>query len=315
MRTACGEYAFSKSEIRILKELAKGKHSLRQIEEALSIKPSLLSYNLRRLLNKGIVRVAGNGFRKYVCFDDSKHASRLRDLLLVYDYIDWQNILAGKAVEILFQTVTGSRGSLEEFPRATLWRHVRNLKAHGILIQEESRYKINPRFSILIGFLNEYRRFMTEAITHSISESAVILWQEGLEFLIRAPKGVKAVPKNSLKTATSLFSDFGIPIFSEFDIYFYSEEKKSIRLEDATVHTLLIEPNNVRYAIYALLLLEKYGGKIDREYLSKQARRFGLDRQVSGMLQFLKTHIPMKDLALPTWQEFEEKARDYKVIA
>jgi DNA-binding CsgD family transcriptional regulator len=314
MKTTREEYALSKSEIRILKELANGERSLTQIGKTLSIKPSLLSYNLRRLFNKNIIKATEKGSRKYVYFNDSKHASQLRDLLLIYDYIDWQNVLAGKAMEILFQTLTDSRKSLEKFPRATLWRHVKNLKARGILTQEKTGYKINPRFSILTSFLNEYQRFVVDTLTHSISESAVVLWQEDLEFLIRTPKNLKTVPKNFLKTATSLFSDFDIPIFSEFDIYFYSKEKRNIRSEDAILHTLLIEPNNVRYAIYALLLLKKYEGRIDKGYLSKQAQRFGLNRQVNGMFQFLKMHIPLKGLALPTWQEFEAKARDYKLI-
>jgi len=314
MKTTREEYAFSKSEIRILKELANGERSLTQIGEALSIKPSLLSYNLRKLLNKNIVKVAEKGSRKYVCFNDSKHASQLRDLLLIYDYVDWQNVLAGKAMEILFQTLTDSRKSLEKFSRATLWRHVKDLKARGILTREKAGYKINPRFSILTGFLNEYQRFIVDRLTHSISESAVVLWQGDLEFLIRTPKNLRTVPKNFLKTGTSLFSDFGLPMFSEFDIYFYSKEKRSIRSEDAVLHTLLIEPNNVRYAIYALLLLKKYEGRIDKGYLSKQAQRFGLNRQISGMFQFLKMHTSVKGLALPTWREFEAKARDYKVI-
>jgi len=76
----------------------------------------------------------------------------------------------------------------------------------------------------------------------------------------------------------------------------------------------LIEPNNVRYVIYSLLLLKKYKEKIDRGYLIREAQKYELDTQIEGMLQFLETHTPQKDLTLPTWEEFEAKARDYKVI-
>jgi DNA-binding Lrp family transcriptional regulator len=314
VKTTHAEYAFSKSEVRILKELAKGERALPQIEEALSIRPSLLSYNLKKLLNKGIIKISEHGSRKYVRFNDSKHASLLRDLLVVYDYIDWQNILPGKATEILFQALVDSGKSLHGFPKATLWRHIKTLKAHGILTQEKAEYKINPRFSKLANFLNEYQQFFINTLTNSISENAAILWQQDMEFLVRTPKNVKVVPGDFLKTATSLFPDLGIPIFSEFDIYFYSKKKKDIRPEDTIIHTLLIEPNNVRYTIYALLLLKKNEKRIDKQYLINEAGKFGQDLLVYEMLQFLRTRTPSKNPALPTWREFETRARDYAVI-
>jgi DNA-binding HxlR family transcriptional regulator len=313
MKTVQEEYTFSKSEIRILRELTKGEQSLSDIEKALSIKPPLLSYNMKKLLRKGIIKTTVKGFRKYLHFSDSKHASLFRDLLIIYDYVDWQNILTGKAIEILFQALTDSGKEFNEIPKTTLWRHLRNLKAHGILQLTKDGYSVNPRFSTLTDFLNEYQRFIVNTLTRTISEKAVVLWQRDFEFLVRAPKNI-GTKRNFLSTATSLFTNMGIPIFSEFDIYFYSKKKKSIQTEDIILHTLLIEPNNVRYVIYSLLLLKKYKEKIDRGYLIREAQKYELDTQIEGMLQFLETHTPQKDLTLPTWEEFEAKARDYKVI-
>ena len=56
------------------------------------------------------------------------------------------------------------------------------------------------------------------------------------------------------------------------------------------LHTLLIEPDNVRYATYALLLLKKTEKQIDKTYLIKEAERLGLNNEISGMLEFLETH-------------------------
>lgn len=314
MKTVQEEYAFSKSEIKILKELTKGERSLSEIEKSLLIKPPLLSYNLKKLLRKGIIKETTKGFRKHIQFNDSKHASLLRDLLIIHDHVDWQNLLTGKATEILLKVATDSGKEFNEIPKATLWRHLRNLKAHGILQQTKNGYNINPRFQTLTDFLNEYQRFIINMLARTISEKAVVLWQRGFEFLIRAPKNIAATQKNFMHTATSLLTNMGIPIFSEFDIYFYSKTKKRIRTEDIILHTLLIEPNNVRYVIYSLLLLKKYKEKIDTRYLMREAQEYNLDSQIKGMLQFLETHTPQKGSILPTWMEFEAKARDYKVI-
>jgi DNA-binding transcriptional ArsR family regulator len=314
MKTTYEEYTISKSEISILKELVLGKHALPEIQKSLPIKPSLLSYDLKKLLRKGIVKTRETGRRKYVYFSDLKHASLCRDLFLIYDYVDWQNILTGKAIEILFQILTNPGKAIDGFSKATVWRHLKNLKAHGILTLDKEGYSISPRFSILADFLNEYQRFFVNTLAKSISENALILWQKDQEFLVRVPKNVNVAQKSFSKTATSLFYDLGIPIFSEFDIYFYSKKKKKIRIEETIIHTLLIEANSVRYVIYSLLLLKKYEKRIDKEKLLEEARGFELNHQVSGMLQFLETHERQREMTLPTWEEFAEKAREYRVI-
>jgi DNA-binding HxlR family transcriptional regulator len=314
MRTTNAEYAFSKSEIRILRQLSKGKHSLSEIEKALSLKPALLSHNLKKLQEKGLIQKTGQWNRKFAYFNDTKHALLFRDLLLSYDYIDWENILTGKTIEILFQTLTPSEANLSKFSEATLWRHLKALKARGIITQTQKKYKINPRFSTLNDFLREYQRFFAIKLAKTLSEDSTILWQENMQFLIRASKTAKPPPKNFLKTATSTFHEYDLPLFSEFDIYLYSTRKDTIRPEDAILHTLLIESNNIRYTTYALLLLKKTEQKIDKTYLLQDAERLGLKNQITSMLQFLKTHTQPKDQALPTWNEFVAKARDYNVV-
>lgn len=314
MRTAHADYAFSKSEIQILRELAKGRRFLSEIEKSLSLKPSLLSYNLKKLLKKGLIQTTVQGNRKYAYFNDTKHALLLRDLLVSYDYMDWQNVLTGKTIEILFQTLTTLGANLAEFPRATLWRHLKNLRARGIITQTEKTYKIDPRFSSLVDFLKEYQLFFAIKLSKALSENAVILWQEDMNFLIRAPKNAQAPSKDYKKTATSVFHEYDLPLFSEYDIYIYSTNKKTIKLEDAILQTLLMEPNSVRYTTYALLLLKKTEQKIDKIYLLREAGRLGLKNQVTSMLQFLKTHVQRKDQALPTWNEFVTKARDYNLV-
>jgi hypothetical protein len=128
---------------------------------------------------------------------------------------------------------------------------------------------------------------------------------------MRAPKTVQRPPKGFLKTATSIFQEYDLPLFSESEIYLYSKGKMEIRPEDAILHTLLIEPDSTRYTTYALLLLLKIGNNLERAYLLSEAQRLGITNQVDCMLQFLKTHERPNDSTLPTWNEFAEKAKDY----
>jgi hypothetical protein len=97
------------------------------------------------------------------------------------------------------------------------------------------------------------------------------------------------------------------------EVYFYSKKRTRIRVEDAVLHTLLIDRNNVRYVTYSLLLLKKELAQIDKGYLLKEATSLELSLQVNAMLEFLGTKGARKGLTLPTWSEFVSKARDYGV--
>lgn len=311
MKTAASEYTFNKAELSVLKEIARRNHELVSIEKSLSITPQLLSYNLKKLERKGLIKTTQHAFKKQAFFSDSKHATLLSDLLLVHNHIDWENVLSGKAIDILLQTLNESKNHATIVPKNTRWRHLKNLKTRGIIIQNGS---INPRFKTLSDFLGEYQKFFQRKLVTTVSRDAVILWQKNEEFLMRAPVTVQQVPKDVLKTATSVFQEYDLPLFSESEIYLYSKNKKEIRPEDAILHTLLIEPNSTRYTIYSLLLLMKIEAHLDMAYLLSEAQRLGITNQVDCMLQFLKTHKRPNDSTLPTWNEFAEKAKDYNAV-
>jgi len=313
MKTVQEKYAFSKSEIKILRELVRGERPLSDLRKKLLFGPSLLSYNLKKLLDKGLIMENTRGFRKYVQFSDFKHASLLKNLLLVYYHIDWENLLVGKGLYILFQIISGFENSFYGVSKATFWRYLRRFRTHGILQKKVNKYEINPRFSILADFLNEYQLFFIKRIAEKLSSEAVVLWHRDFEFLVRVPKSVKVTSEKLHLTATSLFPSLGLPIFSEYNILFYSERKKNIKIEDAVLHTLLIERKNVRYVIYSLLLLHKYKEKIDVRYLKSEAQKYNLGVQIVSMLSFIVTHSRQGDLPLPTWTEFEAKAKEYGV--
>jgi DNA-binding MarR family transcriptional regulator len=313
MKNSKPQYAFNKTEIQLLRELAKGKQSFLQIKKLLQIKSAFLSRNLKKLQQKGIIQTAAEGNRKNAYFSETKHASLLRDLLLSFDFMDWENILSGKSIEILFQTLDD--GDLSGFSGATRWRYLKELKARGIITETQKGYRINTRFSILADFLKEYRLYFVNKISKALSENSVILWQKDMEFLVRVPTSAEAPTGDFHKTATSIFPAYNLPLFSEFDVYFYSTTKKSIKPEDAVLHTLLLELGNVRYSTYALLLLKKTEKQIDKTYLLREAEHFGLENQVKSMLKFLQTHIRPEGQPLPSWNDFADKARDYGVMA
>jgi len=320
MKRKMQNYTFSTMELRILKEVADENHSLSSLRENLSIRKSYLSRNLGKLQRKGIItlkkknsKLRASKSRKFVYFGDFKHASLLREILVTYNHIKWENILLGLGIEVLFQVLDNSEIDFEDVSKTTFWRYSKEFMALGLIDFDGKSYSINPRFSVLANFLTEYREFLLDTLIRSISEEAVILWQKDFECLIRVPRNSAVSTKGFLKTATSRLSDFGIPMFSDFDIYYYSKKEKRIRAEDVVLHTLLIERGNVRYVTYSLLLLKKELRDIDAEYLLTESQRLDLNLQVNAMLLFLKTRGATRGRTLPTWAEFVTKAREYEV--
>jgi len=315
MKRRMKEYLLNKLEVKILKEVAKGNNTIYLLKKFLMIKPNLLSYNLKKLLQKRFIQLERKGkYGKYVYFNSSKHAMLLRDLLQMYDHLKWEDILSGLAIDVLFQVINKSELTFKNFSKTTFWRYTRKLMSYGIIIVSGyGFYEINPRFSLLKDFLMEYQRSILEALVRSVSERAVILWQRDLECLIRLPKDINISQKGFLKTAISLFDEFSLPLMTDFSIYFYSSNKERIRVEDAILHTLLIDRDNPRYTLYSLLLLKKQWRKIDKEYLLKEAQRLELSLLVNAMFQFLETKGVRRGLMLPTWEEFVAKADEYGV--
>ncbi len=320
MKRMLKSYTFSKKEIQILKVLVSGNHSLFLIRKELSIKPSYLSKNLNQLRNKGIIRFqkkkhSTRRFKKwkYINFEKFKHATLLRELLLMYNHIKWEDILSGLGIEILFHVLDNFQVSFENFSKISFWRYSKEFMALGLLNFDDRGYSINSRFSLLEDFLREYQKYIVNRLVRSISEKGTILWQKGFDCLIRLPKNSRVTEPGFLKTATSRLGDFGVPIFSNFEIYYYSNKKKTIHKEDVLLHTLLLDRDNVRYVTYALLLL-KNNKEIDKEYLLKEAQKLELLQQINSMFEFLETKGEKHDYPLPTWNEFSTKAREYGVV-
>ncbi|MDR0471082.1 MAG: hypothetical protein LBH79_05090 [Nitrososphaerota archaeon] len=311
MKTFAEEYTFSKAELKVLKEIAKGNSALYLIQTKLSVKPPLITYIIKKLQTKSLIKITRKGTKKQATFNDTKHAILLKRLLSIYDYVDWENVLKDKAIEILFHLLNDSNKPVN-VSRNTFWRYMKDFKSRGIITQEG---KVNPQFRNLLDFLEEYQNFFVQKIVAKLSDTSVILWQYNWTLLIRTPKTTKVPTKNFHKTALSIFSLYDLPLFSDFDFYFYSTTKEVVKLEDAALHTLLLERDNVRYSTYALLLLKKMEKQIDKIYLLREAKHYGLEKQVKDMLEFLQTHIRPDGQPLPTWEEFAEKAHNYGVMA
>jgi DNA-binding MarR family transcriptional regulator len=306
MKKTFAPYEFSRTELEILKELTQSSASISELAKRIGKSQPTSTAAVEKLQAKGFVATKRAGMRKVVALSQAKHAQLLKELFLAYPHVPWESILAYSQILPLLKLESVAPASVS---RITEWRAVRNLMAHGIIINEAEGQTVNPRFDKISEFIREFLNFTNLKLAAQVSENAAIVWASGAQFIIRVAAGTAITDKRFKPTATTALATYGITLISDVEYYFFSPLNRAPRPEDIVLHTILID--GVTNVTYALILMAKV--KIDPDYLLTAAEKLGLRAQVEGMLRFLISHRPQVNTLLPKWDEFAERAGDYGV--
>jgi len=306
MKKTFAPYELSRTELEILRELTRSSASISELANHIGKSQPTATAAVENLQAKGFVTTKRIGMRKMVGFSQAKHAQLLRELILAYPHVPWESILANSQILPLLKLESVAPASVS---RTTEWRAMRNLMAHGIIINEAEGRTINPRIDKISEFIREFLNFANLKLAAQVSESAAIVWASGAQFIIRVAAGTAITDKRFKPTATTALATYGITLISDVEYYFFSPLGRAPRPEDIVLHTILID--GVTNVTYALILMAKV--KTDPDYLLTAAEKLGLRAQVEGMLRFLTSHEPQVNTVLPKWDEFAERAGDYGV--
>ena len=306
MKKTFAPYEFSRTELEILKELTQSPASISELAKRIGKSQPTSTAAVEKLQTKGFVATKRVGMRKIVKLSQAKHAHLLRELFLTYPHVPWESILADSQILPLLKLENVATAPVS---KATEWRIMRNLMAHGIIIHDAKGQTVNPRFDKIGEFIHEFVNFVNLKLATQVSENAAIVWASGAQFIMRVAAGTAIKDKRFKTTATTALAAYGIPLISDAEYYYFSSLRRPLRPEDIVLHTILID--GVSNVTYALILMAKI--KTNPDYLLTAAEKVGLRRQVEGMLHFLASHEPQDKTVLPNWNEFAEKARDYGV--
>jgi len=318
MKKRAEAYTLTKSEFQLLTELAKGSSTVSKLAKKIGKSQPLVTLLWRKLQEKGLATATRKGMTKTIQLSDIKHSILLRDLLVRRPDVPWEKLLADSNLPILIASL--EEVSLQEIrektqvSEITLWRRLRNLMAHGLVTEADGIYRVSPRWQTLSDFLLEYSAYALSQIAKEASAQAVILWHSGFEFLMRTPAGTEIEETHFHPTATSKLHEYGIPLLSDYEYYFYSRGKSRLSVEDVSLHTLLAERGSLRYIMYSLLLMKKCRKELDIQYLLGESEKLALRNQVEGMLRFLDKGEIMPGVTLPSNEEFSERAKEYGVV-
>jgi biotin operon repressor len=306
MKKTFAPYEFSRTELEILRDLTRSSASISELANHIGKSQPTATAAVENLQAKGFVATERAGMRKVVGLSQAKHAQLLKELFLAHPHLPWESILASSQILPLLKL---EGVTPESVSRTTEWRAMRNLMAHGIIINGAEGQTVNPRFHKISEFITEFVNFANSKLAAQVSESAAIVWASGSQFMIRVAAGTAITDKRFKPTATTALATYGIALISDVEYYFFSPLGKALRPEDIVLHTILID--GVTNITYALILMAKV--KTDPDYLLTAAEKLGLRIQVDGMLRFQTSHEPQTNTVLPKWDEFAERAGDYGV--
>jgi|GEM_PF-2763503 len=239
-------YRLSPKEIDLLTNICKGKSSIEELSQQISLSYSRTSELITRLKDKRFITKTGN-LKKSIKRAKTEHAQRFCELTTSFPHIDWKDLLSHSKAEILTQICSSEQNirQLSEITNKTERTIRDNLKKPdeiGLVKRKNDNYKITKRFTPCCSFLRNWRYFYNISLKDEIDPSSAIIWQQGLEFMIESDSSIDN--EDIEETGPSLLSDLDDDLVYTTNTYIYTTRELS--LKEHLKNALMIEKDNER---------------------------------------------------------------------
>lgn len=143
---------------------------------------------------------------------------------------------------------------------------------------KEHFWEINQINTEMVKFLEAYEEFRALKIIKSIDTNAVLIWLNGVEFLIKSQKNIQKTEFK--KTGAAVLEKYGLKLLSSDNFFFYTYRKLNI-WDHAflTVISRRQDPTQLRYLayLYKKNMVDKNEFMLKGNYYDKKAMSLILD--------------------------------------
>ena len=279
--------SFSKTELMILTELAKGNSSIKSIAIALKKSDKQIYRSSGKLVNKGLIMASRGVLTPLI----ATHTAMLLQLLM--NHKNMINLLSGSGLDILISLPGNINDIIKNtrYKKSVIYSKLKKAEQmHAVVKKDE--FSVNSRiWPDLKEFLDEYKIF-TETTDPRVPLSSTIYYKDKDEIVFSSNQELDAQP-----TAFSMFENFGIKLFLTTRYYYLP--KKSLSQKDILRHSLYIakKEKSIRLFTYLALFYIKSSVRIS-DPLIKDFKRILNGEHLSNY---------------PTLTELKDKAKIYNI--
>ncbi len=293
-----------KTELKILRNFNEGD-ALKDIVEKVKISKGKVSVAMKNLERLGFIIRERHNKRIFLKMGNTKHASLFFNFLKEYPTLPVEKLLTQRRIAMLsvIENESSVIAKIIGVSCQTVYNAIKDFLRYGILIKKNG-YKINPHHRILRAFVFEFQSFLNRMEMAKVDEGAILIWEQGPEFLIKTHKEIKE--KNYHLTAISAFKNFGLLFMPSYNYYFYS--RRDITISDIIIHTVLIEPDSKTNIAYACLLYQKTKPKD----LMRIAKIYKMEEKAAKIIKYVDEKQDFDDF--PNREEYNELLKEYAVI-
>lgn len=273
----------SKPMIQIFTNVAQGVNTIEKLAKLRNKSINWISEVLQELTTEGFITKQTNysakGSRKIIEIASTIHAQKLKEIILYYNTIAFEDILADS--KILFLSAISQdwitlhiASQLSNVSIYTIQRYTRALQNRGIIIKKNSLYTINEKAWLgLKEFLIAYRNYITI--------NGVIKWKYQNEVIVQVSAEQKV---DGSITGLANYDTFGVQVLTIKAMYVIP--KRKISKEETFIHSLY-EVEDPRTLHLALTFFIK--NKLSIKKLIPMAMKYGVYSKVKEIEQLLKT--------------------------
>jgi len=283
---------FTRGEISVLEQIAKGNKSLKEIALALKKSEPQVYVYVKNLANKSLIELINGNI-------EPNRIAYLSLLLQLLSKIpNLIPVLEGPGIPIFTAMLKPS--TIEEissetgYRKTAIYKRLQEARKRSLVRKKITTFEINDKmWAGLKETLDEIRK--SELKTDKrIPASAIIYYKKNDEIVFSSKEDLDAV-----KTAFSAYQDYGIGLLTI--THFYYLPKKNLTKENILTHSLYIVEKDVetKYLIFIALFYAKY------------KKEFKINHPILANINTILEGGEVK--GYPKYQEIKDRAEVYNI--
>ncbi|MDO8553342.1 MAG: hypothetical protein Q7S22_00915 [Candidatus Micrarchaeota archaeon] len=298
----------SKNAWVLLIAIAENPSTAAKISKENNLRLNRISEALNELEKFKIIKSRGR--RKQLILDSSIRGV-LKELLVHYPKESLAELLEGKKLNVLFQVLENhftiaKLKLITGYSISTLKRILAHLQEKLFVYQpKKGVYKLRDEYKSLIRqFYSVFFSYFLERL-----ENQKITWKEikvfGNNVLLKSPQNALS---GFVNTGFSLFHKYHVPLFLTDDSFFVNYVREPTK-EEVFIHALAFSVRDYRYTLYCTLFADL--NKLTLKELGHLPKIYEVEKQVIGILEYIKTKGQKIGESLSSYAEYLEVRRDY----